>query len=315
MDVLLRCVVLSLAAFGITHLLASVAVSSRVITRRRNESPAGRADRLLRWQLLPTGVAVVVLAFAAIGLYRFESRDGDELLGRTFWIAGTFGAALLLLMAARLVRMRWQTRHLLRAWLSSATPLSLRDVAIPAFAINTGFPIVAVIGVLRPRLVIDVQVLRACTDDEIAAILAHERGHLRRWDNLRRAAFAAVPGPWFSSDLREAWRDATEEAADDLAAATGRDTRFHLATALLRVSRLAPPRQASTGWQEQLPASALYRGENIEGRIRRLVDTAPSRDCGRRPWTTVLATALVGMGFAVQRELHDLMEQIVAYLP
>jgi beta-lactamase regulating signal transducer with metallopeptidase domain len=315
MDVLLRCVVLSLAAFGLTHLLASVAVASRVSTRRGAESPATRADRLLRWQLLPTGVAAGMLVFAAIGLYRFESRDGDELLGGTFWVAGAFGASLLLLMVARLVRMWWQTQHLLHAWLSSATPLSRRDVTIPAFAIQTGFPIVAVIGVLRPRLVIDVQVLRACTDEEVTAIVAHERGHLRRWDNLRRAALSAVPRPWFSSDLREAWRDATEEAADDLAAATGRDTRFHLATALLRVSRLAPPPDDVNGWRAQLPASALYRGENIESRIRRLVDTPLTHDDEGRSWTIAIVTGVLGIGLVVQRELHDLMEQVVAFLP
>jgi beta-lactamase regulating signal transducer with metallopeptidase domain len=218
-------------------------------------------------------------------------------------------------MVARLVRMRWHTQRLLRAWLSSSTPISPRDVTVPAFAITTGFPIVAVIGVLRPRLVIDVQVLRACTDEEVTAILAHERGHLRRWDNLRRAAFAAVPGPWFSSDLREAWRDATEEAADDLAAATGRDTRFHLATALLRVSRLAPPRDDAAGWREQLPASALYRGENIEGRVRRLVDTPRAPEDGRRPWVAVIAVGILGVGLIVQRELHDVMEHVVAFLP
>jgi len=315
MDVLLRCVVLSLAAFGLTHLLASVAVASRVSTHREDEAPAVRADRLLRWHLLPTALAITILIFAAIGLYRFESREGDELLGGTFWVAGTFGASLLLLMAARLVRMWWQTQRLLRAWLSSATPIARRDVTIPVFAIHTGFPIVAVIGVLRPRLVIDAQVLRACTDEEVTAILAHERGHLLRWDNLRRTAYAAVPRPWFSSDLRESWRDATEEAADDLAAATGHDTRFHLATALLRVSRLAPHPDDVNGWREQLPTSALYRGENIESRIRRLVDTAPTPDRARRSWLTPLLVGMLGVAFVVQRQLHDLMERVVAFLP
>jgi len=315
MDVLLRCTVLSLAAFGITHLLVSGAVSPRVSTRRRDESPATRADRLLRWQLLPTAAAGVVLMFAAIGLFRFESRDGDEMLGRTLWMGGACGAALVLLMLGRLIQMRWQTWQLVRTWLSNSTPITLRDVAIPSFTINTGFPIVAVVGVIRPRLVIDVQVLRACSDEELAAILAHERGHVRRWDNLRRAAFAAVPGPWFSTDLPQAWREATEEAADDLAAGTGLDTRFHLAAALLRVSRLAPPRVDDVRWQAQLPASALYRGENIERRVRRLMDSPATPDLGRRSWTTTIVGAGLTAGLLVQRELHDLMEQVVAFLP
>jgi beta-lactamase regulating signal transducer with metallopeptidase domain len=315
MDVLLRCVVLSLAAFGVTHVLASMAVASRVSRAHADAPSATRADRLFRWQVLPTMVAAAVLIFAAVGLFRFESREGDELIGHSLWVAAAFGTSLLVLMVARLFRMRRQTQRLLRAWLSSATPLSVTDVTMRAFAIHTGFPIVAVIGIVRPRLVIDAQVLRACSPDELAAILAHEHGHVRRWDNLRRAVVAAVPGPWFTPDLPRAWREATEEAADDLAAATGRDTRFHLANALLRVSRLAPRRVDTSHWQTQLPASALYRGESIERRVRRLLETPATSTPGHRPWTTAIVTGTLVAGFLVQRELHDLMEQVVAFLP
>lgn len=315
MDILLRCVVLSLAAFGVTHLLTSGLVVWRGTDDRQGESPADRADRLLRSQVLPTAAASLVLVFAAIGLFRFESRDGDEVIGRVLWMAATLGGALLLLMLSRLARMRWQTGRLLQTWLADATPLDLPNVTIPAFAINTGFPVVAVIGVLRPRLVIDQQVLRACSEDELAAILAHERGHLRRWDNLRRTVVTSVPGPWFSRDLSEAWRQATEEAADDLAAATAHDARFHLATALLRVSRLAPATGERPGWHHQLPASALYRGESVAQRVRRLVDAPASIPRARRPWMSAVAAMALGVALALQRELHDVMEQVVAFLP
>lgn len=318
MDILLRCVVLSLAALGVTHLLVSGLVALRGREDQQAESPADRADRLLRSQVLPTAAALLVLVFAAVGLFRFESRDGGEVIGRFLWMAATLGASLLLLMGWRLARMRWQTSRLLRTWLSDATPLelsALRDATIPAFAINTGFPVVAVIGVVRPRLVIDQQVLRACSEDELAAILAHERGHIRRWDNLRRTVVSAVPGPWFSCDLPDAWRQATEEAADDLAAATAQDARFHLATALLRVSRLAPATEAQSGWQQQLPASALYRGESVEQRVRRLVDAPAPLPRARRPWTSAMTAVAVAVAFALQRELHEVMEQVIAFLP
>lgn len=315
MDFLLRCVVLSLAAFGVTHLLTSALVAARGRRAPQGESPADRADRLLWCQVLPTAAAVLVLIFAAVGLFRFESRDGGEVIGRVLWLTATLGVFLMLLMMWRLARMRWQTSRLLRTWLADATPIDLHHVTIPAFVINTGFPVVAVIGVLRPRLVIDQQVLRACSDDELAAILAHERGHVRRWDNLRRTLVAAVPGPWFSRDLPDAWRQATEEAADDLAAATAQDARFHLATALLRVSRLAPARDTRTGWHQQLPASALYRGESVEQRVRRLIDAPAATPRVRRHWASVVAVVALGTGFALQRDLHDVMEQLVAFLP
>ncbi len=269
-------------------------------------------ETAVRHRWLVVALAALV---AAVGLFRFESRDNGEVIGRVLWMAATLGASLVLLMVWRLARMRWQTRRLLQTWLSDASPITLRDVAIPAFAINTGFPVVAIVGVVQPRLVIDQQVLRACSEDELAAILAHERGHVRRWDNLRRTVVGAVPGPWFSRDIPDAWRQATEEAADDLAAATAHDVRFHLASALLRVSRLAPAGEERSGWHQQLPASALYRGESVEQRIRRLVDSPAPVPSARRHWTSIVATFAIAAGFVLQRELHDVMERVVALLP
>ena len=130
-----------------------------------------------------------------------------------------------------------------------------------------------------------------------------------------QAMVSSVPGPWFSRDLPDAWRQATEEAADDLAAATAHDARFHLATALLRVSRLAPATEEQSSWHHQLPASALYRGESVEQRVRRLVDAPASTPRARRPWFPAVAAVALGAALALQRELHDVMEQVAAFLP
>jgi beta-lactamase regulating signal transducer with metallopeptidase domain len=317
MSVLLRCVVLSVAAFGLTHILLSAGVALRWAWRRPHGTAAERADALLRLHLIPAAAAGAVLVFAAIGLYRFESRDGDEVLGWVFWAASAYGTALLSVMAARLIRMRRQTTRLAQAWMADATPLRLAGVKVPAFAIRTGFPVVAVIGMLRPRLVVDVGVLDACSSDELAAILAHEQGHLRRQDNLRRTLLSAVPGPWGVGDLSRAWREATEEAADDLASDGARDRRLHLASALLRVTRLAPSAgPTSIHWQTQLPASALYRGESIEHRVRRLLEPHPAVAQARRGrWMFAVVAVAGALAFSAQRVIHDAMEVVVAILP
>lgn len=313
MNVLLRCVVLSLAAFGLTHLIVSLAVALRWRWRTPGGQAAARADALLRLQLLPALSAVLVVGFTAIGLFRFESRDDTEVLGVSFLAAGAYGAVLAGAILWRLARAQWQTSRLVRAWLAGGTPVALPGAPLPAVRIDTGFPMVAIVGILRPRLVIDTCVLAACGPEELAAIVAHEAGHLRRRDNLRRAALAAVPGLWGARDLPQAWRQATEEAADDLAAASDRDARFHLATALLRVSRLTPA--AAATWQHRLPASALYRGEDIACRVRRLVDAHPAALTRRAPWATLTAAALLGAGFTLQHQIHDAMEVVVAFLP
>jgi beta-lactamase regulating signal transducer with metallopeptidase domain len=314
MDFVVRSIVLSLAALAVTHVVVSLVVAAYWRSRRQVAgTPAQRADALLRLRLVPTIAALAVWLFAAVGLYRFESRAPGELIGLVLWAAAGLGAGLVAIAAIRLVRMQWHTRQLTRVWLRDAVALDLPLVPVPTFRIQTGFPVVAVVGILRPTLVIDAQVLAACSDEELRAILAHEGGHLRRFDNLRRLLFAAVPGPWGVGDLPTAWRTATEEAADDLAAQTEQLTRFHLAAALLRVARLAPA--AGSQWPSQLPASALYRGDDIEHRVRRLV--APT-DAARHPrawWPAVVIAMTCVAALGLQRQIHDVMERVVAFLP
>ena len=323
MTFLVRCLVLALAAFGVAALVTSAVVAVTWWRRTPSGSAAARADALLRLRLMPAGAATLACLFALVGLWRFESRDVDEVLGWTVLASAATGAWLISVCLTRLWRMRIETRRLLSSWLADATPLSLPGVTLPAFRIESGFPVVAVVGIFRPTLVVDATVLDGCNADELAAILAHEQGHLRRWDNLRRALFAAAPDPLSHTAagerLRDDWRVATEEAADDVAAERGEDARVHLASALLRVARLAPratERPSVVFHGAQLPASALYRGESVEGRVRRLIEAAPAA-AGRasRGVGLGVTAALVTLAFAFQRDLHDMMEIVIAVLP
>src|SRR5688572_16362673 len=318
----LRTVVLTLASIGVGALLASLAVA---LLWRTPEGPAAqRAGRLWRMRLLPTAVAFAVCVFVIIGLWRFEGRHNDEYVGWIVRLGAVVGAMFLMAIVARLVRMHLETRHLLSAWLSNATRFDCPEVSglprltVPAYRIDTHFPVVAVVGIVRPTLVVDGTVLDACSPEELSAILAHEQGHLHRWDNLRRAVFAATPDllAWttIGPALRDAWREATEEAADDVAAATSEDARVHLADALIHVARIAQGTDlaaSSTFRATQLPASALYRGESIERRVRRLLDPSEPGTPTRRRWSAAIVTAAVVLAFALQSEIHDLMEVAV----
>ena len=322
MTFLLRSVVITLAGFGVATLVATLVVA--MMWRTPEGTPARRAQRLWRMRLLPVAVALATCVFTVIGLWRFEARHNDEEVARIVIACATLGALFLMAMAVRLVKMQLETRRLLARWLEGATRFAgpnvpgLATLTIPAYRIDTRFPVVAVIGIVRPILVVDATVLDGCSREELAAILAHEQGHLDRWDNLRRALFAASPDllAWTSIGpaLRNAWREATEEAADDVAAATSADAGEHLAGALIHVARIAQGSipEASTAFRgSQLPASALYRGESIERRVRRLLSPAPSGAPARGHWGAVIMTATVALAFAFQREIHDLMEVAV----
>jgi hypothetical protein len=333
MTFVLRSLVLTLASVGVAALLASVVVAlmwrkpdppPRFALRRAGGAAAERAGRLWRMRLLPAAVAIATCVFAVIALWRFESRHDDEYVGWIVRMSASVGALFLMAIVARIVRMHLDTRRLLSAWLTNATRFECPEVpglprlTVPAYRIETHFPVVAVVGVLRPILVVDATVLDACSPEELSAILAHEHGHLHRWDNLRRAVFAASPDllAWTSIGpaLRDAWREATEEAADDVAASTSEDAGVHLADALIHVARIAKGTDSaatSTFRATQLPASALYRGESIERRVRRLLAPAQPGTPIHRHWGVAIMTTAAVLAFAFQRELHDLMEVAV----
>ncbi|MEO6222781.1 MAG: M56 family metallopeptidase [Vicinamibacterales bacterium] len=318
----LRSLVITLASFGVATLIASAAVA--LMWHTPEGAAARRAGRLWWMRLLPSALAIVSCVFTVIGLWRFEERHAGEQIGWIVRLCAVVGALFLGAVIARLLRMHFQTRRLLATWLSNATRIYCPDVpgipplTIPAYRIDTHFPVVAVVGIVRPTLVVDAMVLDACSPHELSAILAHEHAHIRRWDNLRRAVFAATPDllAWTSIGpaLRDAWREATEEAADDVAAGTSEEAGVHLADALIHVARLAHGTESARSTQlraTQLPASALYRGESIERRVRRLLAPAHAGLPAGRHWGTAIFTTALVLAFVLQREVHDLMEVAV----
>jgi beta-lactamase regulating signal transducer with metallopeptidase domain len=125
----------------------------------------------------------------------------------------------------------------------------------------------AVIGWLRPVILLPASALTGLTPLQLDALLAHELAHVRRYDylvNLIQAVIETLlfyhPAVWWVS---QQVRDEREHCCDDLAVAVCGDAHFY-ATALLGMERLrvTPPAFAL--------AAAGRRG-SLMGRIRRLV--------------------------------------------
>ena len=197
----------------------------------------------------------------------------------------------------------------------ASRPLALAGAAMPVFAVDADAPVMALVGVLRPRLLITRPVLDALTDEELAAGVAHELGHWRARDNLKRLAMRAAPDMWFATGvarwLERRWAAASEYAADRSAGGSERE-RCALASALVKVARLTPPLVPIDG-----PISALVDG----GDIRR--GTAPARRpsvctaCPPRRWLpmAVAAPFLVLAYAPLLRLVHAATELVVNSLP
>ncbi len=154
---------------------------------------------------------------------------------------------------------------------------------------------------LRPRLFVASQVFGALTPEELAAALAHERGHVEGHDNLKRALLQAGEDALLHAplgrSLRRAWQSESEMAADEFAAAAGPAAALDLASAIVKISKLIP-----RGARPTLPAGAHLLGDGEDGtsrRVRNLLRLASSAEGSRARAAHALAAATAALCFSI----------------
>lgn len=304
----------SFSAFALFAVAGSLAarLGARVfLPRSARLGAATRARILFRLRMLPGPGAMAAGFGVALPIFLwFEDAGTTEPVSRTLATIASAGAVLL---AAGLWRAAaaWRSTALVLAdWRRRARRIDLLGTTLPAYAVEDPFPIVAVVGVLRPRLFVAERVLRECAPDEVAAMVAHECAHVSARDNFRRLLLRACPGVFGVARLDRVWSAAAEEAADARAAGLDPAARLSLAEALIHVARLAVP-------QAPPLASAFYLGGSIDDRVRRLVE--PVEDAAASRWSRLVAFAalavFVAAIVAAAPVVHEMMEQAVRLLP
>ena len=154
----------------------------------RHSTAATRAAILFVLRLSPPAISLVcVIALLLPAYIELEPRETQEVVGfKLIFLAVVSIVGLGLAIWRGLAAWR-ATRRITADWLRHAEPASLPGVSAPTYLLHHRFPIIAVVGVLRPRLFIAGQVFDALNAQEIAAAIAHEHGHIRAHDNLKRA--------------------------------------------------------------------------------------------------------------------------------
>jgi hypothetical protein len=301
----------ALAAFAAIALPASLL--AWLAARRLALAREAGAANLFALRTLPAALGLAgTLGLAVPAFVRFEPRQVAEGPGLTFVLLALAGAALLGRGLLRAVAGAWATGRLRRAWMAAARPVALPGAPVPAYRLRHGFPVVSVLGVLRPRLFVAEQVLDSLSAAELSAVLAHEAAHVAARDNLRRLLLQLCPAPpWGSGLLERGWERAAEEAAD-----ASTPERLDLATALVKTARLAPP-----GARLDVPAAALHRGGALARRVIRLTaegakGAAPDRRPGKLARAVLLAGLGAWLGLCAQAlpSVHRLVEGLV-HLP
>jgi Zn-dependent protease with chaperone function len=265
---LLLCATLSLAVLLAIDVAASflaalvwMAMSSRMETW----TPQVRARRLFLLRITPDLAAVfLVAAFVVPSYLAYEPHNTGEIVALELVLMAAVSLCGIVLAGVRGLRSYRATRRLVRGWLAQAEPISLGEASFPAFRLKHCFPVLAVVGIFRPRLFIAEQVFGLLSAGEISAAVAHERGHLAAGDTIKRWLLRACRGMLSllptGRKIDRAWSDAAEAAADEHAARGNAAAALELASAMVKIARLVPH-----GAQLEMVAWTPLIMENVGG--------------------------------------------------
>ena len=310
--------------------LVATAAWRALAHRARGWTAQRRADFIFILRILPasmalfTVVALLIPAYAAHEPYQTNENVGGKLALLALLSSCGIALAVWRGLAAWLV-----TRQLISNWLNHSAQINLKEIAIPVHRLNHSFPVIALVGTFRPRIFIAEYVFAALNEDELAAAIRHEAGHLRARDNFRiavlRACRDALTLVSCGRALDRAWAAAAEEAADEFAARKGSATALDLAAALVKIARLVPP-----GARPALPAGTMLIGEqpgSIAARVQRLTQLASQSDSlTEQQWIVpflsgwamlavfIVAVTLTCFNPHLLTLIHQAMERMVAAL-
>jgi Zn-dependent protease with chaperone function len=317
-DYLLHGGTLALAWFLLVNIVMSAAVAAWA-GRMTSEHGARSAAFWFALRVLPATAALLFVAGVFVPSYwKYEPREFVEGFDATLTALALGSTGIIIAGVARGARAWRNAARRTQWWMQTAQPLALAGTELAAFEIDSDAPIMALVGVFRPRLLVTRGLVGALTDEELAASVAHEVGHSRAWDNLKRLLMRAAPDVLTSTAAARAierrWASASEHSADRMAASDSPVARCALASALVKVARLT-----LTVTPIAEPISTLVDGGEIVSRVERLLADAapPVRRRSVLGWISLVLVAIAAAASygPLVRLVHTATEVLVHSLP
>jgi Zn-dependent protease with chaperone function len=294
-----RGLAVSFSVFVMVYCSLSLAVSFgwHRVRRWAQNLPAGRtADLLFALRMLPLATAAAITAaFTVPSFLLLEPRAVDEPIGAAPLLLGLFGLVVGISGIAKVLAALHRTSRTIHAWTSGAESLQF-PYSLPVLRISQPIPPMTAVGIVRPRILLSSSAEFLLTPAELKTALNHERAHFHRRDNLKKLLLRLVAFPAMHG-LETAWLDAAEMAADDAAVSTPSEA-LDLASALIKLSRLAPGSPAP----ELTLALIDTHSSVLNVRIERLISWNRDRLAATlwpTPWYGLVAAAATTAGFVL----------------
>ena len=282
--------------------------------------PATRAQFCFALRVAPIVLALAGLGFLIIPAWlAYEPIRTSEGIGWPLVATAILTTGCVATAVINLIRSMLATQRTLTAWRHGATPVRIEGIDSEVFRIDHWFPLLATVGIQRPRIFIAAQVLDALEAREVRAAIQHELAHQHRRDNLKTAVmrFCRDLLPIVSGlrSLDHTFAAAAEQAADEASVTQESSSGIDLASALVKIGRLVP-----YGATINMAATAfIVDGDGgLAARIRRLSSAetviAVPTSSRRLVISVFVVASIVAYVFAAPRALlvvHTIIEQLV----
>jgi len=239
----LLCVTLSLAVFFIGcaagTLLANAAACA--ICHVGGKPPVLRLPGLLfSIRVFPIAFgAALTVGFAVPSFLLLEPERSVEAPEPYLIVLAALAVAVILFLAARCARLLSRSRKIRNQWLREAELLPV-SVSVPVYQVQAPESLIAVVGILHPKIFVGKAASANLTREELEAAVAHELAHIRSFDNLKQLVLKTTRLPAFFASLGKmdlAWSGAAELVADASALRRG-TSALELSSAILKVARM-----------------------------------------------------------------------------
>ncbi len=290
----LRLLCLCGASFFMIHIALSVAtrLSAGTAIRVVERLKASSAARVLfAVRMLPFSLTLIAVVAFCIPSYLWLEPDAThEKVGVVCFLAAVLGAAIWVLAIVRVVNAVRGTARYLHRCERHGKQIKMPGETTPALLLKDRSPVLAVAGVVHPRLLISRRVMRGLTPEQIDAALRHERAHRTSGDNLKRFLMLLAPDvlPFVRgfATLEQHWAKAIEWAADDQASAGDPRRALSLADALVKVAKMGSKPQLS-----YLSSSLMADDHDLSERVDRLLRPQPIPGKPAKPLIPVVGAA------------------------
>ncbi len=290
----IRLLCLCCASFFLIHMALALAARLGAGTAVRiaaHMKPRSAARMLFALRILPLALTLIaVLAFCIPSYLWLEPEATGEKVGLLCVLMAALGVLLWIPALKRVIDAVRGTSRYLNDCERHGRRINVPGEDSPALLLADKAPVLAVAGILHPRLLISRRVLRELSPEQREAALHHEHAHRTSGDNLKRLLILLAPDviPFVAtfSGLERAWSKFTEWSADDEATAGDPERALTLASALVRVAKMGSRPRAN-----MLSCSLVGGSQELSERVDRLLRPQPKPGKPAKEVVRLLGTA------------------------